>query len=48
MKKQTAVALVLVLLIPVVTMLGGWVFSLINPEIAAGHPNYVRNFQLLQ
>jgi len=47
MKKQHLVALVLLLLIPVVLALGGLLFSLINPEIAAGHPNYVRNFHLL-
>ena len=47
MKKQTVVALALLLLIPVVWMLGGLLFSLINPEIAAGHPNYVRNFHFL-
>jgi hypothetical protein len=47
MKKQVAVALVLVLLIPVVMMVGGLLFSLINPESAAGQPDYVRNFQLL-
>ena len=47
MKKQTVVAFILLLLIPVVLMLGGLLFSLINPEIAAGHPNYARNFQLL-
>src|SRR5580704_3915493 len=47
MKKQLFVALALLLLIPVVWMLGGLVFSLINPEIAAGHPDYVRNYQLL-
>lgn len=47
MKKQTAVALGLLLLIPVVLMLGGWLFSRINPEIAAGHPNYVRNYHYL-
>ena len=46
-KKQWVVALVLLLLIPVVLVLGGALFSLINPEIAAGHPNYVRNFHLL-
>ena len=46
-KKQWAVAVVLLLLIPMVLALGGALFSLINPEIAAGHPNYVRNFQLL-
>lgn len=47
MKKQTVVALVLMLLIPVVSMLGGLLFSLINPEIAAGHSNYARNYHLL-
>ena len=47
MKKQMAVALLLLLLIPVVWLLGGFLSSLINPEIAAGHPNYVRNYQLL-
>ena len=46
-KKQSVVALVLLLLIPLVLMLGGMLFKLINPEIAAGHPNYVRNFHLL-
>jgi len=46
-KKQWIVALVLLLLIPVVVVLGGALFSLIHPEIAAGHPNYVRNFHLL-
>ena len=47
MKKQSVLALVLLLLIPVVLVLGGMLFSLINPEIAAGHPNYERNFHLL-
>ena len=47
MMKQSVVALVLLLLIPLVLSLGGLLFSLINPEIAAGHPNYVRNFHLL-
>jgi hypothetical protein len=47
MKKQTVAALVLLLLIPVVSMLGGLLFGLINPEIAARHPNYVRNYHLL-
>jgi len=46
-KKQWVVAVVLLLLIPVVLVLGGALFSVINPEIAAGHPNYVRNFHLL-
>ena len=47
MKKQTVVALLLLLLIPIVTVLGGLLFSLINPEIAAGHANYARNFHFL-
>src|ERR1700690_330055 len=47
MKKQMVPALVLLLLIPMVLLLGGMLFSLINPEIAAGHPNYVRNYHLL-
>ena len=46
-KKQSVVALALFLLIPLVWALGGMLFSLINPEIAAGHPNYVRNYHLL-
>jgi hypothetical protein len=47
MKRQTGVALVLLLLIPVVLLLGGFLFSMINPEIAAGHANYARNYHLL-
>jgi hypothetical protein len=47
MKKQMIVALTLLLLIPVVLMSGGFLSSLINPEIAAGHPNYARNYHLL-
>ena len=47
MKKQTILALALLLLIPVVVILGGILSSLINPEIAAGHPNYARNFHIL-
>jgi hypothetical protein len=47
MKKQSVVALVLLLLIPVVTVLGGIGFSLIDPERAAGHPDYVRNYHML-
>jgi hypothetical protein len=47
MKKQTVFALLLLLLIPIVTALGGLLFSLIHPEIAAGHANYARNFHFL-
>ncbi len=47
MKKQWVVALALLLCIPVVMVGGGGLSNLINPEIAAGHPNYVRNYHLL-
>jgi len=47
MKKQSLAALIALLLIPLFTVLGGVFLSLINPESAAGHPNYVRNFHLL-
>ncbi|MGA2727097.1 MAG: hypothetical protein ABSE96_04750 [Terracidiphilus sp.] len=47
MKKQSIIALVTLLLIPLITVLGGMLSNLINPEIAAGHPNYVRNWHLL-
>jgi hypothetical protein len=46
-KKQSLVALVLFLLIPLVFRLEGKLMSLINPESAAGHPNYARNYHLL-
>ena len=46
-KKQSVRTLVLLLLIPLVLILGGMLSNLINPEIAAGHPNYSRNFYLL-
>lgn len=47
MKRDSVVALVLLLLIPAVLMLGGFLFALINPEMAAGHANYVLIFHLL-
>ncbi len=46
-KKHYALAIVSFLLIPAITVLAGVVFSSINPEIAAGHPNYERNYRLL-
>jgi hypothetical protein len=46
-KKPYALAIVSILLIPVATLLGGVIFSFINPDIAAGHPNYERNYRLL-
>jgi hypothetical protein len=47
MKRESVVALALLLLIPAVLMLGGFLFALINPEIGAGHANYVLTFHLL-
>lgn len=46
-QKQWAAALVLLLMIPLVFTLGAFLSSLINPEIAAGHPGYARDFHLL-
>jgi hypothetical protein len=46
-KKSYVLAIISIFLIPVATILGGMVFSFINPEIAAGHPNYERNYRLL-
>jgi len=46
-KKQSIVALVLLLLIPLVLALGGILSNRINPEVAAGHPNYVQNYHRL-
>ena len=47
MRRYHLSAIVALLLIPVVTMLGTASAIAINPEIAAGHPDYVRNFGLL-
>jgi hypothetical protein len=46
-KKQLVAALVLLLLIPLVLAMGGMLSNLINPESAAGHPNYVQNYHRL-
>jgi hypothetical protein len=46
-KKHYVLSIVAILLIPVATVLGGMLFGFINPEIAAGHPDYERNFRLL-
>lgn len=48
LNKHYLFALAALALIPIVTVLGGALFSLINPEIAAGHANYERNYQLLE
>jgi hypothetical protein len=46
-KKYYLLAIVAFLLIPVVTILGGMLFGLIDPDIALRHPNYVRNSRIL-
>ena len=46
-KRPYVLALVFFLMIPAVTVLGGLLINSIDPEIAAGHPNYERNFRLL-
>ena len=46
-KKHYVLAIVSYLFIPVVTLLGATLFNSINPEIAAGYPNYERNYRLL-
>ena len=47
MKKQSVLAFAFLLLIPLALVLGGMLSNLIDPEIAAGHSNYARNFQIL-
>lgn len=47
MKKQWITALLLFLLIPLVLAAEGMLLSVFNPEIAAGHPNYARNYHRL-
>jgi len=47
MKKQAAVALILLLMIPLAWRLGLVLFTSINPESAIGHPNYARNYHYL-
>lgn len=46
-KKQSLVALLLLLLIPAVMLGAGFLSALIDPEVAAGHSNYARNWHLL-
>ncbi|HXN87715.1 MAG TPA: hypothetical protein VN867_16695 [Candidatus Binataceae bacterium] len=47
LKKYYLFAVASFLMIPVVTVIGGMVFSSINPEIAAGYSNYTRIYRLL-
>ena len=46
-KTKRVVALALFLMIPLVLKLEGALFSMINPESAAGHPNYAQNYHRL-
>jgi hypothetical protein len=46
-KKYYVLAIFVFLLIPVATILGGRLFGFIDPDIALGHPNYVRNSTIL-
>jgi hypothetical protein len=47
LKKHYVLALASFLVIPVVTVMGGILFSSINPEIAGGSPNYTLIYRLL-
>jgi hypothetical protein len=47
LKRPYALAIVSFLMIPAVTVLAGMLINSINPEIAAGHANYERNYRLL-
>jgi hypothetical protein len=47
LKKDYGLAVVSFLLIPAVVVVGGLLINSINPEIAAGYSNYVRNFRFL-
>ncbi len=47
-RKYYGRAIIALLLIPVVTVSAAAVDYVIDPEIARGHPNYARNFALLQ
>ena len=46
-KKHYILAAVSFLLIPAVAVLGAMLVNSINPEIAAGHSSYERNYRLL-
>ena len=47
-KRQYVLALACYLSIPVVLIGGAGVFRLIDPELARGHANYARDYQLLE
>jgi hypothetical protein len=46
-KRPYVLAIVSFLMIPAVTVLGGILINSINPEMAAGHANYERNYRVL-
>jgi hypothetical protein len=45
-RKNYALSVSAVLLIPVITVAEGWAFAALDPERAAGHPDYAHNFAL--
>ena len=47
LKRPYALAIVALVLIPAITVFCGLLINSIDPEIAAGSPNYERNFRLL-
>ena len=47
-RRHYLLAVACYLAIPVLVMAGGALFRLIDPEMARGHDDYVRNFHLLQ
>src|SRR5215813_1249444 len=46
-KKYYLLGIASCFLIPMVALVGATIFIFINPEIAAGYPNYERNYRLL-
>jgi hypothetical protein len=48
LKKHYVLGVVSFLLIPAVVLLGATLANSINPEMAAGHANYERNYRLLE
>lgn len=47
-RKYYGLSVLVLLLIPLAAMLAAGLFDAINPELAAGHANYARNYALLE
>ena len=47
-KRQYILAIICYLLIPVILIAGAGLFRLIDPEMARGHADYVRDYRLLE